>query len=374
MEKYAVILGKNPELSLVELKAFSRRFRLGVRILEERIYGSNKSFAIIQAKEDIEKYFRWIGGSLKLVRLIGEGVDSIRDLEYSKLFTVSVYGRRVDWKEWRRFGSMIKEVFKEKDSAKFFKPANTYAMPSELILKGFPKVKDVVLLFVDDKVLVGETVRVTDPFELKKLDVERPVVRPTISIPPRLARVMVNLSEIRRGNVLDPFCGTGTIVMELTLQGLNAYGTDIEEGRVRDAKKNIDWLRKEFRIRKYPVLKVCDVRRLRKCFPRTRFDAIITEPYMGKPLKYKPSRGEAIKIAKGLDRLYYQAFESFADVLKRGSIIVFVFPAFSLSNGEVYRRNRPWLEELGFKVLYRVSEGEEEHRIVRDIHVIKFIR
>lgn len=49
-------------------------------------------------------------------------------------------------------------------------------MPSELILKGFPKVKDVVLLFVDDKVLVGETVRVTDPFELKKLDVERPVV------------------------------------------------------------------------------------------------------------------------------------------------------------------------------------------------------
>lgn len=371
VEKYAIIFGKNPELGLYELKAFLKRFKLGVRILEIRFYGPNKSFAIIQAKEEIEKKFKWLGGALKLVRIVGEGLDTIENLEYSKLFTVSLYGKE-DWKAWRKLGSQVKAVFKRKDSSKFFKPANVYSMPSELILKGFPEVKDVVFLFVDkDRVLVGETIRITNPFELKKLDVERPIVRPTLSIPPRLARIMINLSEVRKGNVLDPFCGTGTILVELLLQGLIAYGSDISQERINDARKNIEWIRKEFRIKQNASLRVCDVRRLKKCF-RTRFDAIITEPYMGRPLKTKPTREEAIKIAKQLDRLYYQAFESFSDVLKRNAKVVFVFPAFNLAEGGVYRRNRPWLEELGFKVEYSILDIDEKHRIGRDIYVIRY--
>ncbi|CAB49892.1 TRM11 family SAM-dependent methyltransferase [Pyrococcus abyssi] len=370
MEKYGIILGKNPELSILEIKSFSRRFKLGVRVVEEVISGPNKSFIVVQSKNDIEKYFRWVGGSLKLVRIIGEGIESVKDMEYSRLFTVSVYGRKIDWKEWRRLGSYVKKVFKEKGPSKFFKPATTYAMPSELILKGFPEVKDVVFMFLNDRVLVGETVRLSDPFELKKLDVERPVVRPTISIPPRLARIMVNLSEIRRGNVLDPFCGTGTIIMELTLQGLNAYGSDISQERILEAKQNVEWLRREFKVEKYPSLRVCDVRKLRKCFPRTRFNAIITEPYMGKALKSKLTFKEAETLGRKLDRLYYQAFESFSDVSKRNSKVVFVFPAFNLVDGSVYRRERQWLEDLGFKVITRILEGEKEQRILREIYVL----
>ncbi|ASJ16519.1 DNA methylase [Thermococcus chitonophagus] len=368
MERYGIVFGKNYELSMLELKSFSRRFRLGVQILEEHPGPPNASYALIKAKEDIERYFRFIGGSLKLVRIVGEGIEAVEYLEYARLFTVSLYGRD-DWKLWRKLGSTIKRIFKEKDSTKFFKPAKIYAMPSELILKGFPETKDIVFFFKGNKVLVGETVRIADPFELKKLDVERPVVRPTISIPPRLARIMVNLSEVRRGNVLDPFCGTGTIVMELLLQGLIAYGSDISEDRIRDTRKNVEWLRKEFGIRHSASLRVCDVRRLRKCF-RTRFDAIITEPYMGKALKTKPTRSEAVKMARELDRLYYQAFESFADVLKRNAKVVFVFPAFNLAEGGIYRRNRPWLDELGFDVITSVLDRDEKHKIVRDIHVI----
>ncbi|MFA4640063.1 DNA methyltransferase [Pyrococcus kukulkanii] len=368
MKKYGIIFGKNHELSLLELKAFSRRFRLGVRILEEHSGPPNASYAIIKAKEDIERYFRFIGGSIKLVRIIGEGFETIRSLEYARLFTISMYGRD-DWRLWRRLGSIVKKVFKEKDPAKFFKPAKVYAMPSELILKGFPETKDIVFFFRNGEVLVGETIRITNPFELKKLDVERPIVRPTISIPPRLARIMVNLSEVRRGNVLDPFCGTGTIVMELLLQGLVAYGSDISEERIKDTRKNVEWLRREFKVKHSASLRVCDVRKLKKCF-RTRFDAIITEPYMGKALKVKPTRSEAVKIARELDRLYYQAFESFGDVLKRNAKVVFVFPAFNLAEGGIYRRNRPWLDELGFEVIASVLDRDEKHKIVREVYII----
>jgi len=363
---YSVIFGKNPELSRAEFYSFARRFGLNVRIT-----GEYRGWLLLDSPRAIERYFRWLGGFLKLVKIIGEGEEAIKDLEYSRLFTVSLYGRD-DWRLWRKLGSEIKRQFKEEGPAKFFKPAKTYAMPAELILKGFPAVKDFVFLFREDgSFLVGETVKVTDPFELKKLDVERPVQKPILSIPPRLARIMVNLTEIRKGSFLDPFCGIGTVLQEFVLQGLNAYGSDRDEGQVRAAKKNLAWLRKEFRIKNSARLKVCDARKLGCCF-RQLFDAIVTEPYLGKPLRRNPGRGEAIKLANELDRFYYPVFESFADVLKRNGRVVFVFPAYRLSDGRIYRKERKWLGKLGFEVLGKYTDYEERHRLIRDIHVLRY--
>lgn len=363
---YAVIFGKNPRLSEAEFYAFTRRFNLKLRVIE-----SARDWLVFESSPDVERYFRWLGGSLKLVRIAGEGEEAIKDLEYAKLFTVSLYGKS-DWKLWRKFGSAIKREFKEEGPAKFFKPAKVYAMPAELILKGFPEVKDFVFLFREDgSFWVGETVKVTDPFELKKLDVERPIQRPILSIPPRLARTMVNLTEVRKGSFLDPFCGIGTIVQEFVLQGLSAYGSDRDPERIRDARKNLAWLRKEFRLKNSAHLEVCDARKLKRCF-RQRFDAVVTEPYLGKPLKRNPSRGEAIKLANELDRLYYPVFESIADVLKRNGRVVFVFPAYRLSGGGIYRKDRKWLGKLGFEVVGRHTDYEERHRLVRDIHVLRY--
>jgi len=363
---YAVIFGKNPSLSEAEFHAFARRFNLKVGIID-----SNRDWMVFNSSPKVERYFHWLGGSLKLVKILGEGEDAIKELEYARLFTVSLYGAS-DWKLWRKLGSAIKREFKAEGSSKFFKPAKTYAMPAELILKGFPEVKDFVFLFREDgSFWVGETVKVTDPFELKKLDVERPVQRPILSIPPRLARIMVNLTEVRKGSFLDPFCGIGTIVQEFVLQGLSAYGSDRDPDRIRDAKRNLAWLRKEFRLKNSAHLEVCDARKLKRCF-RQRFDAVVTEPYLGKPLKRNPSRGEAIKLANELDRLYYPVFESLSEILKRNGRVVFVFPAYRLSGGGIYRKERKWLAKLGFEVVGRYTDYEERHKLVRDIHVLRY--
>ncbi len=363
---YSVILGKNPQLSRAEFNAFGKRFGLKIRTLEV-----GNSWIVFESSPTVERYFRWLGGSLKLVKILGEGMETLNDLEYSKLFTVSIYGRS-SWKLWKRLGTEIKRKFKEEGPAKFFKPANPFSMPAELILKGFPEVKDFVFIFRSDgSFLVGETLKVADPFELKKLDVERPVQRPILSIPPRLARIMVNLTEIRRGVFLDPFCGIGTLVNEMVLQGLTVYGSDREEERIKEAKKNLNWLRKEFKIKNSATLTVCDARKLRGCF-RTRFDAVVTEPYMGKPLKEFPSRYEAVRLINQLDRFYHSVFESFTDVLKRKGRVVFVFPAFRLRDGRIHRKNRGWLETLGFEIKGRYLDYEKRHRLIRDIHVIEY--
>ncbi|WP_297517831.1 TRM11 family methyltransferase [Thermococcus sp.] len=363
---YAVLFGKNPALSEAEFYSFSRRFGLNVKPIR-----SSRYWLLFNSSRKVERYFHWLGGSLKLIKIVGEGEGAVKDLEYSRFFTLSLYGRN-DWRLWRKLGSKIKRHFKEGGPTKFFKPAKVYAMPAELLLKGFPEVKDFVFLFREgESALVGETVKVTDPFELKKLDVGRPIQKPILSIPPRLARTMVNLTEVRKGSFLDPFCGIGTVVQEFVLQGLNAYGCDRDGGQINAAKKNLAWLREEFHLKNSAHLEVCDARKLKRCF-RQRFDAIVTESYLGKPLKRNPSRDEAIKFANELDRFYYPVFESFANVLKRNGRVVFVFPAYKLSGGGVYRKERKWLGKLGFEVLGRYTDYEERHRLVRDIHVLKY--
>lgn len=358
--KYAVIFGKNPELSEAEFRAFARRFGIRFNELER-----SSHWLIFDGPKKVEHLFHRLGGSLKLVRL----VDGVNDLEYARLFTVSLYGKD-DWKLWRKLGSDVKRHFKENGPSKFFKPRNVYAMPAELILKGFPEVRDVVFIFGEGE-WIGETVRVADPFELKKLDVERPRQRAILSIPPRLARIMVNLSEVRSGRALDPFCGVGTVVQELLLQGFDAYGSDINPSILSAARKNITWLKREFHVKRRAHLEVCDAKKLHRCF-RGRFDLIVTEPYLGKPLRRKPDRGEAMEMAKKLDSFYFPVFESFSRIMKRKGRVVFVFPAYRLSDGSIYRREREWLKRLGFEVVGRYTDFEERHRVVRDIHILLY--
>lgn len=65
----------------------------------------------------------------------------------------------------------------------------------------------------------------------------RPFFHPS-SLDPRLARALVNISGAT-SEVLDPFCGTGGILIEAGLMGLAPYGIDIEEKMVEGCRRNL---------------------------------------------------------------------------------------------------------------------------------------
>ncbi len=76
-------------------------------------------------------------------------------------------------------------------------------------------------------------------FEARK-NQYRPYSSP-VTIHPRLARAMVNLAGVPRdGAVLDPFCGTGGILLEAGLIGCDVYGSDVQEEMVDGAVENLD--------------------------------------------------------------------------------------------------------------------------------------
>lgn len=75
-------------------------------------------------------------------------------------------------------------------------------------------------------------------FEQRKAH-KRPSLHPT-AMHPRLARAMVNLTGISRGRLVDPFCGSGGILIEAGLMGLKPVGYDIDKMMLKRAKLNLE--------------------------------------------------------------------------------------------------------------------------------------
>ena len=90
----------------------------------------------------------------------------------------------------------------------------------------------------------------------------------------KLARCMVNLAHAKTGKtVLDPFCGTGTTILEATIIGCKAIGADVQRRMAEGTRKNL----KKFCVEAEAVL-LADARKL----PFTRIDAVVTDPPYGK--------------------------------------------------------------------------------------------
>ena len=126
-----------------------------------------------------------------------------------------------------------------------------------------------------------------------------------ISIHPKFARALVNLTRVDRGGrLLDPFCGTGAVVAEAALCGCEAIGTDISERMVEGAGENLRSLGVDARLHR------CDVGAIAEEIGKV--DAVATDPPYGRSAS---TGGEA------LGSLIARAFRSFADVLDRGSVL-----------------------------------------------------
>ena len=71
----------------------------------------------------------------------------------------------------------------------------------------------------------------------------------------RLAKILINLTGIKQNQVLlDPFCGTGTLLQEALLRNINVIGIDKEKTMINKAERNLKWLKKNYKINNYHKL------------------------------------------------------------------------------------------------------------------------
>lgn len=99
---------------------------------------------------------------------------------------------------------------------------------------------------VEFRVLLGETSylgRIIHTVERAALEARKVTYRPfslPISLHPKWARALVNLSRTPTGErLLDPFCGTGGILLEASRMGLQGVGGDVRRSMAAGARSTL---------------------------------------------------------------------------------------------------------------------------------------
>jgi tRNA (guanine10-N2)-dimethyltransferase len=76
--------------------------------------------------------------------------------------------------------------------------------------------------------------------EFAKRGPPRTVFTHSAAMPPKIARCMVNLARPRAGDlVLDPFCGTGSFLVEAGLIGCRVVGSDVKRRMIMGSVQNL---------------------------------------------------------------------------------------------------------------------------------------
>jgi tRNA (guanine10-N2)-dimethyltransferase len=160
------------------------------------------------------------------------------------------------------------------------------------------------LLFYLEDVLVDR-----EQFETRHVR-SRPFFSP-ISLHPRYARALVNLTRVRRGQtLLDPFCGTGGILLEASTLGVKVLGSDISKEMIDGCMENMDHLGVP-----WERLEMADIGDILDVFGQV--DAVATDPPYGR---------SATTRREPVNDLHRRAMASIAQVLRGGSFAGAVFP------------------------------------------------
>jgi len=176
---------------------------------------------------------------------------------------------------------------------------------------------------------------------------------PRITIKTTMAYGLLHLAELDgSGRLLDPFCGSGTILIEAgsLFPHLELYGSDRREEAVEGAIANIDANHLSARVN----IKTLDARDLEQGYPPNYFRAIVTNPPYGMHL------GPEIDFF----RLYLKLLEGAESILEPGGRMVLLL-------GKGHRLFKKLIAKLGtFQICHeRVVEtgGIYPHLLICDL-------
>ncbi|MDP4012566.1 MAG: hypothetical protein Q8R00_03090 [Candidatus Nanoarchaeia archaeon] len=354
MQEYMFILGRDPELSLVEIESYFQAFKINHSIK----YHDDKIAIFDVDQINPSKVMMRLGGTVKIAELT-------EDYEYygpKKAITYSVGIIKGDDSD---FLDELKLKFKkEKLKAMFKTPVKdeTQVMPS--------KSANLDLEFLWNKGQVYRVVATSNPKEYKERDEKRPAFDALSAISIRLAKIMINLSQAKH-EVLDPFCGQGTILQEGLLMGLNVIGVDKD---IASAKENLEWLGKKYG-NKWKLIKG-DARKLSTNIKE--IESVASEPYMGPYWERIPSEEEANKVIKELSLLYLALLKDLKNVLK-GKIAI-IIPRFKTKGGRREIDINSIITAAGFRLYQPVKAismplpyFETKSRLERFIYVLESV-
>lgn len=346
-QKHLFLFGNTPALSRLELQAVLP----GIEI--ETV---NDSIGRVDLSDDQDPValIAILGGTIKIFKqyavvpvgtskedIESQLVDLLADDHDFRTFAVAEIGR--DHLEQIE-ASELKAILKARNINTRYIDGSRHGLSSAIL--SHQKVKEMVVIQTAEEVLLAETVTVQDIDAWTLRDRGKPYAdRKKGMLPPKVARMMLNLAigaQAAPGStVLDPFSGSGTILIEALERGLtNVIGNDLDAEAARGARENLDWYKNYTNSTAETFIYNQDATNL-KLTGNKKVEYLVTEPFLGKP---KPQPDQLANIFKGLNKLYLGAFKHWRTLLEDGAKVVCVFPA-------IIKEHTPGYPEVNMKDL-----------------------
>ncbi|MFA4955178.1 MAG: hypothetical protein WC641_07770 [Patescibacteria group bacterium] len=362
-----LVFGSHPRLSLAEITALRPNAEISA------VCG--KAVLINDPAWDGPVLMNLLGGTVKLGVIAAEMPwQDFSAARAAEILAPRLRGKRIDF-GWTVYGGAAAAQKKLSAQAIAFKKelrARSLASRwvtgknnDEITPAAVAKLKltteglDVCLLVHGTQVALGYTSEVQDADAWSLRDYGRPA-RDELNgmLPPKLARIMVNLARVPDGGtLLDPFCGGGTILMEAALasQAKLIIGSDIAAKQIADTQKNIAWLLKEKILRPDDAarfaLHVQDVRRTAQHLKAHGVDRVVTEGYLGPPLKGNETKHDLEKSASAISDLWRDSLRALLPTLAPQAELVCIWPGFLNREAHAFVNLEPELQGLGYALV-----------------------
>lgn len=224
-----------------------------------------------------------------------------------------------------------------------------------------PTKKEITYCLTNEGLYIGYVLNVTNANEQKMIDEERPFIDQKSAIPPKFAKIMVSLLNLKQPlngmRILDPFCGSGTILLFAYSLGIQVYGSDIDTKKVAGTKKNLKWIQK-FLEKPTPInleknIIQSNINELSKNFNDIKFHGIVSEPILLPFYNELPAFNDLEKHIKNEVLPTYQtALNEFKKILKNNSRVCLTSASIETLDGGTIRIDLNNLaEDLGYKII-----------------------
>ncbi len=407
MTKYAFVLGSNWLLSIAELLIYIQD-----RGFEGTLVDQSRNAVIVDIKQrlDVEQLMEMqsaLGGCYKVGKVIWdydidvplaayparkaadkEMLKEIRKCPWLKIvwprsrgkkikFGISTYpifngGFPINFRRFTRgMDDQVKKLLLENGARRadyFAYDEPDRRVSSRLNISLWPKTiarnnllappnAEILAIFSEHKLYIARTRFVYDSMLQQYRDESRPFVSAEISTSPKICRTLLTLAGARPGDtILDPFCGTGTLLMEAALLGMKCIGVDIDGDQVQGARSNMKWLVRDLGERlDYDIFKG-DSRRL-SSLVKKQVDAVAFEPLLGPIYKEVPPIVEVEKTIKELTTLYRQVLTEIATILRPDGRVAMTIPVINTQGEPISVKFKELTMNTGM-TLYRMLSSE----------------
>lgn len=354
MPNYLFQLGHQPHISRTEIVAV-----LQTQKIPYTLKNTDHQYLELSTPEklDATKLNVILGGTVKIMEELAASKDLVNDLinYLNRLMPEGKINFSLSGPNAPKLAIAIKKNLKQLDrSVRYIEPKNTATILHNNLIK---TESDISIVY--NHVYITRSIQSLEEFSER--DYDRPGIDSKSGmLPPKLARIMINLTGSQTNTtLLDPFCGSGTVLIEaIDLGFTNLMGSDISDKAIADTQKNVDWYIQKNNQKINLKLFTSDARAIEKRIEPWSIDAIVSEPFMGIPLRGNETKEQLTISARNLRTLYENAFKIFTKILKPNGVVVFIIPEFYTKNETVTIDCLKYIRELGFKTMALDPESD----------------